>query len=1073
MRPGLVEFSGVAIDVSAEPHDPLEVVPDSRPSGSAGRRPRLIIVGVSAFALAVVLWLGRAPIAQLIVDHELAARAIPARFTLKDIGFNRQRLTNIVVGDPAHPDLVADWVELDTRFGWGSAELSGVRAGRVRLRGRVKNGALSLGSIDKLLPKTAGKPFSLPDLFFAVADGRMRLEAEQGVVGLRLSGSGRLNNGFRGNLAAISEGLYQAGCQTGRSAAVLTLAIDRGAPTLHGPVRTASLACGPVSSGPVSIAGTVTLGAALNRWHGMVDVTARQVRHPQALAARAGGRISFAGGFGGARASTAGRLELHAAGLAMAALSAGRARLDGDYVVQGASVRFDGAAGVVGAALAPAWRARVASLAEAAPNTPVAPLLARLAADVQTAARRFDGNALVSFASGRALTLRSAAITSASGARFAMLGGRGLRYRLADGALGLDAALSMGGGGLPVARLALAQARPGGVVSGRGYVAPYAASGARLAIGAIAFSRTAHGAVRMQAHPVVSGPLAGGSVFGAQMPIEVEWNGHTSPHSLQLALNSACAPLAFARLAVAGLVLERTQMRLCPVGGALVRFSGGRLSGGGAVTALRLGGTIGGTAMMFAADKAQMSLSDGAFRLANVATRLGSGSRVTRIEAATLAGRAEGPVLSGRFGGGGGQIGGVPLLMSAAGGDWRFSDGKLAVGGAMTLADADPAARFNPLRAPAVALRLADNIIEMKGAFENPATGVMVGRAALRHDLRTVRGHADLVVPGLAFDDRLQPDQLTPLTYGVIAAVKGLVTGDGRIDWTADGVTSTGEFRTTGMDLAAAFGPVTGVSTHIRFTDLLNLESAPDQVATVAVLNPGIAVENGVVHYQTLAGQRLRVLSAHWPLAGGDLDLQPALLDFAQERPRALTFRITGMDAGQFLQQFDFKNLTATGTFDGLLPMIFDAKGGQIEQGRLEIRQGGGTIAYVGDLSQKDLGTWGNLAFQALKSLRYQRLGVVMNGPLAGEMVTEVNFAGVSQGKGTKSNFVIRRLQKLPLVFNVRIAAPFRSLIDSVQSFYDPRTLVRRELSRPENSAARALPAPAPPIQPPASEHLP
>jgi translocation and assembly module TamB len=87
----------------------------------------------------------------------------------------------------------------------------------------------------------------------------------------------------------------------------------------------------------------------------------------------------------------------------------------------------------------------------------------------------------------------------------------------------------------------------------------------------------------------------------------------------------------------------------------------------------------------------------------------------------------------------------------------------------------------------------------------------------------------------------------------------------------------------------------------------------------------------------------------------------------------------------------------------------------------------GGSVAYVGEVSQRDLGTWGNIAFQALKALDYRSMTIEMNGPLAGDMVTDIRFAGVSQGKGTKSNFLLRRLARLPFVFNVRISAPFRS----------------------------------------------
>ncbi|MEO5866411.1 MAG: YdbH domain-containing protein, partial [Sphingomonas sp.] len=302
---------------------------------------------------------------------------------------------------------------------------------------------------------------------------------------------------------------------------------------------------------------------------------------------------------------------------------------------------------------------------------------------------------------------------------------------------------------------------------------------------------------------------------------------------------------------------------------------------------------------------------------------------------------------------------------------------------------------------------------------------------------------------------------------------------DGHIEWTPAGVTSSGVFRTAGTDLAAAFGPVTGVAGDIRFTDLLALQSAPGQVATVKSVNPGVPVNDGVVHYQTLPGARIKVEGGRWPFAGGSLTLEPTLLDFGQAQERRMTFRVTGMDAAQFLQQFDFKNLNATGTFDGELPMIFDVNGGRIENGRLKVRAGGGTIAYVGELSQKDLGTWGNLAFQTLKSLKYRSLDVVMNGPLAGEMITEVHFAGIGQGEGAKHNFIVSRIAELPFVFNVRIKAPFRQLIDSAASLYDPKRLIERNLpalieEQDKSTSAPAKPSsiPTQPIQPPESRSM-
>jgi hypothetical protein len=115
----------------------------------------------------------------------------------------------------------------------------------------------------------------------------------------------------------------------------------------------------------------------------------------------------------------------------------------------------------------------------------------------------------------------------------------------------------------------------------------------------------------------------------------------------------------------------------------------------------------------------------------------------------------------------------------------------------------------------------------------------------------------------------------------VIALVTGDLSGQGRIAWAGRGeVKSTGEFTVRDTDLAASFGPVTGLNTTVRFTDLLGLETAPGQIATVKTINPGILVENGVVRYSLLPGRLVRVERGEWPFMGGRLILQETILNF-------------------------------------------------------------------------------------------------------------------------------------------------------------------------------------------------
>jgi hypothetical protein len=315
--------------------------------------------------------------------------------------------------------------------------------------------------------------------------------------------------------------------------------------------------------------------------------------------------------------------------------------------------------------------------------------------------------------------------------------------------------------------------------------------------------------------------------------------------------------------------------------------------------------------------------------------------------------------------------------------------------------------------------------------------------------LSSGRGHADLVVPGLTFNAGLQPEEITRLTEGVIALVRGTVTGRGRINWSSGGqVSSTGEFSTVGMDLAAPFGPVTGLTTTVRFSDLLGLETEPGQVATITSINPGILVENGVIRYQLLPDQLVKIERGEWPFMGGRLVLRETVLNFGRPSAKRLTFEVIGLDAKTFVDSLGFDALEATGTFDGVLPMIFDESGGRIVGGRLDSRPPGGSLSYTAEMG--NLGMMGNIAFNALKDLRFRSMIIRLDGDLAGEFAARLSIEGVALGQSNSTQKIIRGLLKrLPLKLNVNIRGPFRALIATAKSVSDPRQVIGDVLPRP------------------------
>src|SRR5215204_2209146 len=101
------------------------------------------------------------------------------------LGLHNQRISNVVIGDPKNPDLVARAALVQMRIKWnGSVEVYRIVARGVRLNGTLlKSGRVSWGQVDKLLPPPSDKPFRLPDVVLDIADSTIRLDSPYGRFG--------------------------------------------------------------------------------------------------------------------------------------------------------------------------------------------------------------------------------------------------------------------------------------------------------------------------------------------------------------------------------------------------------------------------------------------------------------------------------------------------------------------------------------------------------------------------------------------------------------------------------------------------------------------------------------------------------------------------------------------------------------------------------------------------------------------------------------------------------------------------------------------------------------------------
>ncbi|HET9628851.1 MAG TPA: YdbH domain-containing protein [Novosphingobium sp.] len=1047
--------------------------------GAGERRARWLRVaavfgGVIALGLGTA-WLTRERIADDVISGQLRDLGLPGTYQIESIGPREQVLSHIVIGDPRAPDLTIERAVITIEPRLGFPAIGRITLVRPRLFGTWTGDRISFGSLDKVLFEGQGRPPGLPDVDLAVIDGRGRLTGDHGAIGARLDGAGRLSDGFEGSIGLVAPGLALGGCLADEATLYGQLTTAGGRPRLRGPLRAARLDCPERAArlGRVAVALDAVADKSLDGGEARLGIGAGAA---MLGSARAGGLDGMIDATWRSRALTA-RLDGQARGLSLPQLRAVTVGLKGTLRARDGFARAEaeGDVDARGLRLGDTALAGLISAERQGEGSLVAPLLrqARESLEREGRASRFAAGFIMRRTGGQtSLVLPQGRLTGSSGATLLALSR--VHYASGDGAPRLAGNFSTGGAGLPHIEARMEQGVRGATVV-RMIMAEYRAGDARVALPEFTLAQARSGAFRLSGLARVSGALPGGRAENLVVPV----SGSRSAEGV-LALWPGCTTVRFDRLAYANLTLDGQALRLCPgPSGAIVRSDarGTRFALG--APALKLAGRLGETPIRIASGPIGFARPGNLYARA-VDIALGPPATASQFRLAELK-AAVGREIAGTFAGTEVRLGNVPLDLVDAAGAWRYADGALLVNGAsFRLEDRAQVDRFRPLAATGAALVLQKNVISANAVLHEPESGREVMDVALKHDLAAGRGRAELDVPGVVFDDRLRPDMLSPELLGVIANTRGTVKGHGEITWDGDRVRSSGKFGTDSLDFAAAFGPATGAAGTIEFTDLVNFVSKPHQRLTIASMNPGIAVTDGEILFQLKRGSVLAIEGGAWPFLGGRLSLRPVDLRLGVAETRRYQLDIAALDAARFVAQMDLANLTATGTFDGTLPLVFDENGGRVVGGELTSRPPGGNVAYIGALTYKDLSPVANFAFDALKSLDYRQMRIAMDGALQGDIVTRVRFDGVKQGAGAKHNLLTRQFARLPLQFNVNVRAPFFQIITSFKAMYDPayirdpRTLGLldargRPIRRPR--PAPAPDAPAPSIQSPDSEN--
>lgn len=311
-----------------------------------------------------------------------------------------------------------------------------------------------------------------------------------------------------------------------------------------------------------------------------------------------------------------------------------------------------------------------------------------------------------------------------------------------------------------------------------------------------------------------------------------------------------------------------------------------------------------------------------------------------------------------------------------------------------------------------------------------------------QHDLSQDKGNVALNARKITFlPTVLQPAQLFPVLKGIASEVDGDIDALAKLNWAGGELNSSMEIFIDAKKVSTDEFTVENAVSVIKLDSLFPPTTPPKQEIIIGALDIGIPLLNGRAEFELNADGLILASLRELDFFGGRIETEtfaipPSFDDFS------VPLLVTGAELEDLLELIQPKDITATGTLNGRIPVVVANGDIAVRNGVLESAEGGGSIRYRPEAEVRESLAGANegmsLLLKVVDDFKYDSARVTLDEDAFGDVAFRFQIKGRNP----------ELYKGIPVHLNVAMDGPLRKILSqSVKTF----TLPEKILSQIQN----------------------